>query len=266
LATLSVVVDMRTKTLLISIVALLVLGGLFFALNSYIYKEKQGEVVVGKTVATVGTIVAVNKDQAAFDGPILITLQPKEGGPVMIAVPTMGLPLCPAYQAKNIVDVYLLKSGDEIKVRGIVGEDGSIVPCEAADHYLGSTPVVVDNFEGEADPTRMSLAMQPWTWISAQYNDGKKLVPAQAGKFKITFGSEGKFTATTDCNSMGGSYAVGANQTLQLSQMYATKMFCEGSQEVAFTQLLENTASYHFTSKGELIFDLKFDSGTVTFR
>ena len=43
-------------------------------------------------------------------------------------------------------------------------------------------------------------------------------------------------------------------------------MYCEGSQESDFQKLLQNTGSYHFTSKGELIFDLKFDSGTVTFR
>jgi heat shock protein HslJ len=257
---------MRTKTLLISIVALLVLGGLFFALNSYIYKEKQGEFAAGKTVAVVGMVVAVDREQAAFDGPILITLQPKEGNPVIVAVPTMGLPLCPAYQAKNIGEPYLINTGIELKVRGIVGENGYIVPCEAADHYLGPTPLVVDDFEGEEDPARMSLTMKPWSWISAQYNDGRKIVPTQAGKFTITFGSEGKFTATTDCNSMGGSYAAGSDKTLQMSQIYATKMFCEGSQETVFAQLLENAASYHFTSKGELIFDLKFDSGTVTFR
>jgi hypothetical protein len=45
-----------------------------------------------------------------------------------------------------------------------------------------------------------------------------------------------------------------------------TKMYCEGSQESVFTGLLENTHSYHFTSKGELIFNLKFDSGSVIFR
>jgi hypothetical protein len=48
--------------------------------------------------------------------------------------------------------------------------------------------------------------------------------------------------------------------------MYATKKYCEGSQEGAFSKLLTNSTSYLFTSKGELILEIKFDSGTATFR
>ena len=48
--------------------------------------------------------------------------------------------------------------------------------------------------------------------------------------------------------------------------MMSTLMFCEGSQEEEFTHILTNTSGYLFTSRGELILELKFDSGTVTFR
>jgi len=43
-------------------------------------------------------------------------------------------------------------------------------------------------------------------------------------------------------------------------------MYCEGSQESDFASLLGNTVEYHFTSRGELILDLKSNSGSVTFR
>jgi hypothetical protein len=44
-------------------------------------------------------------------------------------------------------------------------------------------------------------------------------------------------------------------------------MYCgEGSQENEFVQILTNTSTYHVTSREELIFDLKFDSGSVMFR
>ncbi len=257
---------MNTKRLFIilGIVALLVAA--FYALNGYIYTEKQADFVVGQTVEAKGTVLAVDLEKATFDGPVVITLQPEQGQTVTISVPSMGLPLCAAYKAKNIGDVFLIKAGQQFEVRGTVGEDGSIVPCDSADHYLRPTPLVVSDFEGEADPSRMTLTMKPWNWVSASYNDGRQIKPLKADKFAITFGADGAFTAKTDCNSAGGKYAVGANKTITFSQIFSTKMFCEGSQENVFIGLLENTQSYHFTSKGELILDLKFDSGTVTFK
>ena len=43
-------------------------------------------------------------------------------------------------------------------------------------------------------------------------------------------------------------------------------MYCKDSQEGEFVTMLEQIDSYHFTSKGELIFDLKLDSGSAIFR
>ncbi len=40
----------------------------------------------------------------------------------------------------------------------------------------------------------------------------------------------------------------------------------EGSQEAEFLALLNNIQRYHFTSRGELIFDLKLDGGIAVFR
>lgn len=254
------------KHIITSIVVVVVLlAGGFYALNTYIYNEKQADVPVGETTEYTGSIVAIDTTQAMVDGPVLITLQAAEGVPVTVAVPSMGLPLCAAYKANNIGDVYLLKIGDEIEVRGAL-QNGAIVPCESADHYLRPTPLVVEDFEGEADPSRMTLTMKKWEWMSALYNDGREVKPKQPGKFGITFMDEGRFSLSTDCNSMGGSYTVGADNRITFSQVLSTKMYCEGSQEDVFAGLIENTASYHFTSKGELILELKFDSGTVTFR
>lgn len=128
---------------------------------------------------------------------------------------------------------------------------------------------VVQNFEGEADPSRMTLPMKPWVWISAHYNDGREVFPKQEGKFTLTFSrglsEEGRFSGTTDCNSLSGEYKIKQSAIL-FENIAQTKMYCEGSEESTFVQLLHDTVSYHFTSRGELIFDLKFDSGIVTFR
>ena len=124
---------------------------------------------------------------------------------------------------------------------------------------------VVQNFEGEADPSRMTLGMTTWNWVRAVYNDGREVIPKQPSKFTLKLAGDGRFFATTDCNSMGGSYTATKN-TIVFSSIVSTQMYCEGSQEKDFALLLENTQGYHFTSRGELILDLKFDSGSVVFR
>lgn len=124
--------------------------------------------------------------------------------------------------------------------------------------------VVEADFTGEADPSRMSLDMKPWVWVSTLYNDGKEISPRDE-RFVITFTPDGRFSATTDCNSMGGNYVANADM-ITFSEIGMTKMFCEGSQESDFLNILENTSGYHFTSRGELVLGLKFDSGTATFR
>jgi heat shock protein HslJ len=257
---------MKEKTIVIIISVVVILIGGFFVLNTYIYNEKQAEYVVGDTVERSGTVLAVDTDQAALDGPVILTLEGDGGEMTTIAVPSMGLLLCPAYEANNIGDVYLMKAGDRIEVRGVVGEDGSVIPCESADHYLRSEPLIVEGFEGEADPSRMTLTMKSWQWVSAQYNDGREIVPKNPEAFNLTFEESGNFSLTTDCNGVGGRYSVGSDGLIEFSQMVQTLMYCEGSDEAEFVQLLSTATSYHFTSRGELILDLKFDSGSVVFR
>lgn len=124
---------------------------------------------------------------------------------------------------------------------------------------------VVQDFEGEADPKKMSLGMKTWNFVSALYNGGTHIIPKKAGQFSLTFSKDGAFSATTDCNSMGGRYTA-TGSTIAFDQMISTQMYCEGSQESDFVQLLQKAGGYFFTSSGELILDLKFDSGSATFR
>lgn len=125
--------------------------------------------------------------------------------------------------------------------------------------------VVVQNFEGEADPARMKLNMKAWNWISTTYNDGKKIIPRDTKRFALTFKDGKSFSASTDCNGVGGEYTVSGNK-ISFTKMMSTMMYCEGSQEADFSKSLSEVSSYHFTSKGELIFDLKYDSGVMIFR
>ena len=96
---------------------------------------------------------------------------------------------------------------------------------------------VAQDFEGEADPATMKLDMKTWVWVSARYDDGREIAPRQADAFTLTFGADGRFSATTDCNRVGGTYAA-VDDRLTFGDMFATRMFCEGSQEGEFTAML----------------------------
>jgi heat shock protein HslJ len=123
---------------------------------------------------------------------------------------------------------------------------------------------VVQDFEGEADPDVMELGMKTWVWIRA-VDGGNEIVPRQADAFTLTF-EGGTFSATTDCNRVRGGYTTQGRQLTFAENMAATRMFCADSQESIFTELLTRTASYAFTSRGELVLQLADDAGSITFR
>ena len=108
--------------------------------------------------------------------------------------------------------------------------------------------------------------MQTWTWVSTLYNNDTIIAPKKAKSFTLTFKKDGSFSATTDCNSMSGTYSTTKDNKISFGKIASTMMYCDGSQEGEFAKMLQEVQSYHFTSKGELIFDFKFDSGTMTFR
>ncbi|KND48797.1 MAG: hypothetical protein AB198_01095 [Parcubacteria bacterium C7867-003] len=125
---------------------------------------------------------------------------------------------------------------------------------------------VVQNFEGEADLQKMTLGMKTWEWVRTELNNGSVVKPKNPEKFKLTFNKDGKtFSASTDCNGVGGEYGTKGNM-ITFDRMMSTLMYCEGSQESEFSKMLQDTSSYSFTSKGELVLELKYDSGSVIFR
>ena len=288
---------MTVKKLLIILAALLVLLAAFFWFNSYIYEQKQPAaaadykeaefIIQGKRVKLGGTAKYFGNDlttdlneDGRDDAVFLITDEPGGSGTFYYAVAALATD-------RGYVGSEALYIGDRIAPQSVEKGEGKLIVVNYADRTfrepftvppsvgkslkLMFDPVamqfgeVVQDFEGEADPSRMSLGMKTWTWISALYNDETELKPKGSKPFTLKFGTDGKFSATTDCNSMGGSYAADAT-TISFSNIYSTKMFCEGSQEREFASLLETASGYHFTSKGELILDLKFDSGSAVFK
>jgi heat shock protein HslJ len=101
--------------------------------------------------------------------------------------------------------------------------------------------------------------------VSAKAADGKVTAPIGSKPFTLTFDfNKGTFSATTDCNTVGGSFAAESG-TVAFGEMSSTLMNCENSQESAFTTLLAESKGFYFTTKGEMVLTQK-DGGTVTFR
>ncbi|MCR4311230.1 MAG: META domain-containing protein [Candidatus Taylorbacteria bacterium] len=152
-----------------------------------------------------------------------------------------------------------------------VGEAFSTPPSHGVSLYLLLDPEtrqfgeVVQNFEGEADPSRMTLGMTTWYWIETRFDTGNSFVPKKEKAFTLTFKEDGTFKATTDCNTVSGAYTV-SGEEFRFSKMASTMMFCEGSEEQIFSTQLGKVHSFQFTSRGELLLELPSESGTIVLR
>jgi heat shock protein HslJ len=136
-------------------------------------------------------------------------------------------------------------------------------------NYLASQPgydVDGNKIENpkESEEVEMSLGMKTWTWVKTSYNNDTEITPNQPEAFTLTFTEEGMVSATTDCNAISGTYSTEGNQ-ITFGPLAMTKKYCPNSQEQDFAKTLSETQSFFFTSKGELVFDLKFDSGSAVF-
>lgn len=257
----------RVVGFVVVILALAVAAG-FFALNKYIYKEKQGEDNTYEPY------------RAELSGRYVCLPHKDTSGPQTTEC-AFGLQTeAGEYYA---IDFNLMSQASQDILGGsYISANGTVTPIErlSTDHFNTydiegvfsvtdslevKAPQAGENMEGEADPSRMTLGMTKWNWISAQYNDGRRIAPKKQGAFTLTFKDDGTFSASTDCNGVGGEYTA-KNGTITFTRMMSTLMYCEGSQETEFSKLLQDSAGYHFTSRGELVLDLKFDSGTVVFR
>lgn len=118
---------MKQTTLLLGVLVVLAGGYLLFFYDAETPSTEASEEVSG-------VAVEVDLEGAMVDGPALVTIEDEGGKRHVMAVPSMGLPLCAAFE--NIADVYTIEPGDTVSVKGDVNAADQIIPCESADHYL----------------------------------------------------------------------------------------------------------------------------------
>jgi heat shock protein HslJ len=92
------------------------------------------------------------------------------------------------------------------------------------------------------------LGSTDWTWLRTELAGGTRM-DAPAGRFVLSFASDGTVRSTTDCNSLAGSFVVDGNQ-LSFGPFTSTLMFCEGSKETDYSSQLSKTQSYLISGQG----------------
>jgi heat shock protein HslJ len=214
------------------------------------------------------------------DVAFLLTQEPGGSGTFFYAAAALDLPTGLVGTEAVLIGDRIAPQTTEARPDGVIvvnyadrapGESFATRPSIGKSLWLKLSPTtlrlgeVVQEFEGEADPDVMALGMKMWIWVRA-VDGGNEVVPRQAEAFTLTFAADGTFSATTDCNRVRGGYTT-EGRTLTFAEPFAaTRMFCADSQETVFTALLQRTASYAFTPRGELVLELASGAGSMTFR
>ncbi len=119
----------------------------------------------------------------------------------------------------------------------------------------------------EPPATTGTLQGVVWEWQGSQYSDDTEAVPEDPSRYTIEFADDGTATIQADCNQVRADYVANEDDsTLSITPGASTKVACpEDSLVSEFMRDLEGAAIYFFDDAGDLLIDIKFDSGTMRF-
>lgn len=123
---------------------------------------------------------------------------------------------------------------------------------------------VVNNQLTEVEvSSQVKINNRDWKWVNTVSSD-EVIIPQKTGAFSLNLKDDGSVSGTTDCNGFSGRYEISGNK-LSFSSLVSTEMFCEGSQENMFAQLLAEVESYSLNEEKNLVFQLKDGLGSMFF-
>lgn len=110
-----------------------------------------------------------------------------------------------------------------------------------------------------------TVVSKKWTWVKNMSPNGNvSVTPKKIDAFSVTLKEDGTLQGTTDCNTFFGTFTANTN-TISFTNIGASMMYCEGSQESIFIQAIQSVIGYTFsTSTKEL--SLITASGTMQFK
>lgn len=122
-----------------------------------------------------------------------------------------------------------------------------------------------DNLSIELEGSEFNLLTSTtWVWQETLMNNDDVFTP-EDDSFSVTFAADGSISGTTDCNNFGGQYGITADRELSFSPFFMTQMYCEGSQEQMFMDMVGSSQFVFFTEDDQLVLLLPFDSGSIIF-
>ena len=134
---------------------------------------------------------------------------------------------------------------------------------------LGLASVAVASARSESIAVPDTQAGDPltgtrWQWTNSTLSDGSRVDVSNPENYTLDFVSAGALAIKADCNSVSATYVITGNQ-IAITLGPSTLVACpEGSLDSTFLRQLGEVGSY-FMQDGDLIMELKFDSGSMRF-
>lgn len=92
-------------------------------------------------------------------------------------------------------------------------------------------------------------------WVLSAMNGNNALKSKFPNKLpNITFTADNKVSGNGGCNQYGGSYTLDADGKLNLGQMMATKMFCQGVAEDEYLKILSKADKARIEDKNLVLY------------
>lgn len=94
------------------------------------------------------------------------------------------------------------------------------------------------------------LPFNKWVWektidgVGPLSSDKDIIIPKKPDAFTISFNSDGQINGTTDCNNFAGTYSIENDSSIKFGSFMSTLMFCDGSQESEFINMIKNGNIY----------------------
>ncbi len=129
-------------------------------------------------------------------------------------------------------------------------DDQLIKDFEALLSSLVFSKIEEKNQAQKTQTANLSFTLHQWKWKKTVTGEGNVITPKK-DVFVLSFTNHGTFSATTDCNTIGGNYIV-SERKIDLENIMSTMMFCEDTQEQEFSGMLQGVNGYVFEKTGEL--------------
>jgi heat shock protein HslJ len=135
------------------------------------------------------------------------------------------------------------------------GEEQAAAPAEPAPAEPAEPTI-------EGPPSLQGVV---WEWQGSQYSDGSEAVPEDPALYTIEFADDGSASILANCNTVQATYEEN-DGSISIVLGPSTKVACpEGSLDQEYLRDLEGAAIAFSDGTGDLLIDVKLDSGTMRF-